>query len=46
MYNSCYIECVNDLWYIMWPDGTKAWNTGYKTRACATRTHKFLVKNG
>jgi len=37
-YNQCYIERLYDgLWYIMWPDGTKAWGQGYKTRAWAVR---------
>jgi hypothetical protein len=46
MYNSCYIEYVNGLWYIKWPDCTKAWDQGYKTRGWATRTLRWLHKNG
>jgi hypothetical protein len=44
MYNSCHIEEMNGLWYIMWPDNTRAWTQGYKTRSCATRTLNWLNK--
>ena len=42
MYKSCYIELIDGLWYIMWPDCTKAWAQGYKTRKWAVRTLKSL----
>jgi len=46
MYNQCYIEQQsNNLWYICWPDCTKAWDQGYKTRAWATRTLNWLNKS-
>ena len=37
MYNQCHIENINGSWYILWPDSTKAWPHGYKTRGWATR---------
>lgn len=38
MYRSCFIEQHEDQkWYIMWPDNTKAWCAGYKTRGWAKR---------
>ncbi len=43
MYSSCYIENINGLWYIMWPDCTKAWDKGYKTLGWATRTLNWLT---
>jgi hypothetical protein len=43
MYQSCYVEKnENGLWYICWPDCTRAWSQGYKTRSWATRTLNFL----
>lgn len=43
MYDVCHIEQLsNDRWYIMWPDGTKAWNQGYKTLGWAKRTLNWL----
>ena len=43
----CYIEKFTDgdgLWYIRFPDGTRAWDQGFKTRAWATRTLKWLLR--
>lgn len=45
MYSSCYVENINGLWYIMWPDCSKAWSQGYKTQVWATRTLNWLNKN-
>jgi hypothetical protein len=45
-YKFCHIEHINNLWYIMWPDCTRAWDQGYKTSGWATRTLKWLKKNG
>jgi hypothetical protein len=42
MYKSCYIESINGRWYIMWPDCTKAWDQGYKTRGWAVRMLNYL----
>ncbi len=42
MYKSCYIESINGRWYIMWPDCTKAWDQGYKTRSWAVRMLNYL----
>ena len=45
-YKFCHIEQMNNgLWYIMWPDCTKAWDQGYKTSGWATRTLNFLSKS-
>jgi hypothetical protein len=44
MYNYCHIERYsNGLWYIMYPDNTKAWSQGYKTASWATRTLNWLT---
>lgn len=43
MYNQCFIEQVHNLWYIKWPDGSKAWTQGYKTRGWAKRTLEWLT---
>ena len=43
MYKSCYIESINGRWYIMWPDCTKVWDQGYKTRSWAVRMLNYLV---
>lgn len=45
MYKSCYIENVNGLWCIMWPDCTKAWSKGYKRKGWAVRTLKWLQED-
>jgi hypothetical protein len=42
MYKSCYVESNNGRWYIMWPDCTKAWDQGYKTRSWAVRMLNYL----
>lgn len=42
-YEQCFIENVNGIWYIKWPDGAKAWSQGYKTKGWATRTLKQLT---
>jgi hypothetical protein len=45
MYKTCYIEqASNGLWHIMWPDCTRAWPDGYKTKGWATRTLNWLNK--
>ena len=44
MYKQCHIEEQNGLWYIMWPDCTRAWSQGYKTRGWASRTLNWLSK--
>jgi len=47
MYSVCYIEQdTNGLWYITWPDCTRAWGQGYKTSAWAKRTLNWLKMNG
>ena len=45
MWNSCYVECVNDKWGIYYPDCTLAWRQTYKTKAWATRTLNYLKGN-
>lgn len=46
MYKTCYIEQLSDKkWYIMWPDCTKAWYVGFKTRNWATRTLIWLCNS-
>lgn len=43
MYNQCFIEQYpNSLWYIVYPDGTKAWRQGYKTNSWASRVLNWL----
>jgi hypothetical protein len=45
MYRYCHIEQMGDgLWYIMYPDNTKAWRSGYKTHGWATRTLNWLLE--
>jgi len=44
MWNTCHIECVNDLWGIYYPDNSLAWQQKFKTRGWATRTLNWLVK--
>jgi hypothetical protein len=45
MYRYCHIEQMsNGLWYIMYPDNTKACPTGYKTSGWATRTLNRLLR--
>lgn len=44
MWNSCYIESVNDKWGIYYPDCTLAFNKTFKTRAWATRTLNYLAR--
>ncbi len=44
-YKFCHIEQMNNgLWYIMWPDCTKAWSQGYKTLGWAKRTLNWLQR--
>jgi hypothetical protein len=44
-YRFSHIEQLSDgLWYIMWPDCTKAWRQGYKTRNWATRVLNEICK--
>ena len=44
-YNQCHIECIDGNWGIYWPDNTLAWNDKYKSRAWATRTLNWLIRN-
>lgn len=46
MYWQCHIEKLNDdRWYIIWPDCTKAWDQGYKSRGWAVRTLNWLCSS-
>lgn len=44
MWSQCYIEQVNGLWGIYWPECTLAWNQKFKTKGWATRTLNWLTK--
>lgn len=45
LYDQCHTEMLsNGKWYILQPDNSKAWPTGYKTRGWATRTLKWLQR--
>lgn len=43
MWKQCYIEEVNGMWAIYWPDCTLAWNQRFKSRGWATRTLNWLI---
>lgn len=43
IYRQCYVEQhENGLWYVMYPDCTRAFHNGYKTKGWATRTLNWL----
>lgn len=42
MYTQCYIEKIGELWYICYPDCTKAWIIGYRSQQAATTVLKWL----
>jgi hypothetical protein len=39
----CYVEKIGELWYICYPDCTKAYHQGYKTQGWATRVLNELI---
>lgn len=45
-WHQCHIEQSynNNHWYICWPDGSRAWDQGYKTRGWAKRTLNWLKR--
>lgn len=44
LYGQCYIDQYNGLWWVRFPDGSKAWDTGYKSRGWAQRTLRQLLE--
>jgi hypothetical protein len=44
VYIQCYVEKINDLWYIMYPDCTKADYHGYRNRGSAQRMLNYFIK--
>lgn len=43
-YKYCYVEKYNGLWWISYPDGSKAWPDGFKTQREAMETLDWMCE--
>ena len=44
MFYLCHTEFFNDRWWILYPDSSKAWPNGFKSKSWATRVLYELIE--